>query len=308
MSVRRNDTVPMGSAYVRAFMITLVRGCDPTPSDPAPNAMFLRCAAAVESYVPRSGDDDRPRSLDRVVRELSSEAILPSMVLSRRVVSWEGAMRGFVGRGPQIAKLNALLDGIGGGTGGTRGRCVMLRGRRRVGKSRLVEEFSSHAGVPAVFFTASRQGRREIELFTAEVAESDLPGRDLLRAANPNDWDAALQLLAAAVPDDEPAIVVFDEFPYLLEGDASVDATFQKHWDRSLSKKPVLLILVGSDLAMMEELNTHGRAFYQRGTEMVVPPLSPVENATIVGMEDPDTAFDTYLVTGGLPLICQEWP
>jgi AAA+ ATPase superfamily predicted ATPase len=41
---------------------------------------------------------------------------------------------------------------------------------------------------------------------------------------------------------------------------------------------------------------------------MVVPPLSPVETATIVGIEDPATAFDAYLVTGGLPLICQEWP
>lgn len=59
---------------------------------------------------------------------------------------------------------------------------------------------------------------------------------------------------------------------------------------------------------MMEELNTYGRVFFQRCTEMVVPPLTPAEVAGIVGVEDPADAFDAYLITGGLPLICQEWP
>jgi hypothetical protein len=69
----------------------------------------------------------------------------------------------------------------------------------------------------------------------------------------------------------------------------------------------VLLVLVGSDLTMMEALNTHGRAFFQRGTEMVVPPLSPTETAAIVGSASAADAFDAHLVTGGLPLICNEW-
>jgi AAA+ ATPase superfamily predicted ATPase len=184
----------------------------------------------------------------------------------------------------------------------------MVRGRRRVGKSRLVEEFTLRAGAPTVFFAASRQGTREVALFAREVTESDLPDRDLFTAANPGDWDAALRLLAAALPGDRPSIVVIDEFPYLLEATEHLDAVFQKQWDRALSKKPVLLILIGSDLAMMEELNAHGRAFYQRGTEMVVPPLSPTETAEAIGLDSPGDAFDAYLVTGGLPLICQEWP
>jgi AAA+ ATPase superfamily predicted ATPase len=102
----------------------------------------------------------------------------------------------------------------------------MIRGRRRVGKSRLVEEFIARAQVPSVFFAAARQGAREVELFTAEVVESDLSGRALFVGANPNDWDAALRLLAAALPDDERSIVVIDELPYLLETDRSLDATF----------------------------------------------------------------------------------
>ncbi|MGH8998973.1 MAG: ATP-binding protein [Acidimicrobiia bacterium] len=217
-------------------------------------------------------------------------------------------MPGFIGRVQEIGALHRALDAVEVGAGARRGRCLLIRGRRRVGKSRLVEEFTSRAGVPSVFFAASRQGPREVGLFAAEVADSDLPGRELFAAANPTDWDGALRLLAAALPADRPSIVVIDEFPYLLEADPTLDATFQKQWDRILSKKPVLLLLIGSDLTMMEALNTHGRAFYQRGTEMVVPPLSPAETAAVVGADGPADAFDAYLVTGGLPLVCGEWP
>ena len=94
--------------------------------------------------------------------------------------------------------------------------------------------------------------------------------------------------------------------PYAPRGCAAVRSsylpcTLQKLFDRTLSKLPVLLVLIGSDLSMMESLNTYGRPFYQRGTEMVVPPLNPAE---VAAMRDtgPADAFDAYLVSGGLPL------
>ncbi len=100
---------------------------------------------------------------------------------------------------------------------------------------------------------------------------------------------------------------MIDEFPYLVAANATVEAIFQKQWDRLLSRRPVLLILVGSDLAMMEALNTHGRAFFQRGAEVVIPPLTPVEVGSIVGAAGAAEAFDAALVTGGMPLLCSDW-
>jgi AAA+ ATPase superfamily predicted ATPase len=215
-------------------------------------------------------------------------------------------MAGFVGRERELASLARQLVSVRSGEDRP-GRCLLVRGRRRVGKSRLIEEFCARAGVPSVFFVASRQGRREPELFAAELAQSDLPGRGVATGVTPDSWDAALRLLAAAL-NGTPAVVVVDEFPYLVEGDPSIEATFQKQWDHLLCRAPVLLVVIGSDLAMMEALNTHGRAFFQRGTELVVAPLSPVETGTIVGASDAAAAFDAYLVTGGLPLVCNEWP
>jgi AAA+ ATPase superfamily predicted ATPase len=176
-----------------------------------------------------------------------------------------------------------------------------MRGRRRVGKSRLAETFVERAQVPTLYFTASRQGADELELFAEEALASRFRGAELFAGIVPDTWDAALRLLHQVLPADEPTVIVIDEFPYLIEKDPSIEATLQKQWDRLLSRKPVLLILVGSDLAMMEALNTHGRAFFQRGTEMVVPPMSPKETAEIVGIGSAADAFDAYLLTGGLP-------
>lgn len=219
-------------------------------------------------------------------------------------------MNGFIGRRTELGLLEDLLEPVAtGGRGGRPGRAVLIRGRRRVGKSRLVEEFLEQAGLPHVFFTAVG-GSREEDLagFTTEVAASSLP--DASRFADftaPQTWDAALSLLASALPPDTPSVVVLDEMPYLVREDPTFEGALQKAFDRTLSKLPVLLILIGSDVAMMEKLNTYGRPLYQRGTEMVVPPLTPHDVATMLDLPPAD-AFDAYLITGGLPLLLEEWP
>lgn len=219
-------------------------------------------------------------------------------------------MAGFVGRDRELATLNRMLERVAsGGHAGRPGRAVLMRGRRRVGKSRLVEEFVERSGVPSLFFTASAQPNRDsdLALFTEAALASDLPGAQTFADQSPASWDAALRLLASALPDDRPAIVVLDEMPYLLANDPGFEGTLQKQFDRELSRRPMLLVCIGSDLAMMEALNEYGRPFHQRATEMVVPPLNPADVADMLGLAAPD-AFDAYLVTGGLPLILDEWP
>lgn len=217
-------------------------------------------------------------------------------------------MRSFVGRAKELGSLQAAYERVEQQLGGAKpGRLIMLRGRRRVGKSTLLEEFIDRVGCPHVFFTSSRQTIREPSLFAVELAASSLPGAAVAAGQRPRDWNAALELLAAALPDDQVSVVVIDEFPYLIEADSSIEAIFQKAWDRQLQLKPVVLVLVGSDLAMMERLNDADRALHQRGTEMIVHALNPRETAQIVESPTAADAFDAYLITGGLPLICDEW-
>jgi AAA+ ATPase superfamily predicted ATPase len=213
----------------------------------------------------------------------------------------------FIGRTEQLVRLEKFLRRVREADDDRPGRALLLRGRRRVGKSRLVEEFVERSDVPHVYFAATgRPPVQELALFAQEVAASSLPGADLFQGNQPESWDAALRLLAAALPNG-PSIVVLDEIPYLIASDPHFEGTLQRAFDRELSRRRVLLVGIGSDLSMMEALGEYGRPFHQRASEMVIPPFTPAEVGDMLDL-DPADAVDATVVTGGLPLICGEWP
>jgi len=218
-------------------------------------------------------------------------------------------MHRFIGRSRELRALGSTLDEVrrAGGDAAQPGQCVLIRGRRRVGKSTLVEEFLRHAAVPHLFFTAGGGSAEDelVELLDA-VAGSTLPDRSLFAEEAPTQWNAAFRLLAEILPDDSPSVLVIDEVPYLMERIDAFEGMLQRAWDRLLSRKPVLLLLVGSDLSMMEALDSYDRPFHQRGREMVVGPLDPADLSEMLELE-PAAAFDAALITGGLPLICRDW-
>ncbi|MFI9580975.1 ATP-binding protein [Streptomyces sp. NPDC052236] len=217
-------------------------------------------------------------------------------------------MRRFIGRDRELRVLRAAFEEVRDAAGSAKpGQCILMRGRRRVGKSSLVEEFLRRAEAPSLFFTAAG-GSAEDELteLLDSVATSTLPERELFAEEVPGQWNAAFRLLAEVLPDDTPSVVVIDEVPYLMDRIDAFEGMLQRAWDRLLSRKPVLLLLVGSDLSMMEALNSYDRPFHQRGREMVLGPLNPADIGEMLGLE-PAAAFDAALVTGGLPLVCAEW-
>jgi AAA+ ATPase superfamily predicted ATPase len=214
----------------------------------------------------------------------------------------------FIGRERELALLDALLAEVGAAVGEPRpGQCLLVRGRRRIGKSSLVEAFVDRAGVPAMFFTAAGASTDiELESFVEAVSSSALPDRSVFDDAAPGNWSAALRQLAGILPDDRPSVVIIDEVPYLMERVDAFEGILQRAWDRELSRKPVLLVLIGSDLSMMEALSSYGRPFHQRGKELVLGALNPAEVGEMLQLA-PAEAFDAALVTGGLPMICAAW-
>ncbi|MEV8311106.1 DUF234 domain-containing protein [Streptomyces flavidovirens] len=220
-------------------------------------------------------------------------------------------MDDFIRRECELAALDRMVKRTeAGGRAGRPGRAVLMRGRRRVGKSRLVEEFIERSGLPSMFFTASaqtthcRNGPEAVHRGGRRIGSPRGRGHARTGAQGLGRRPASSR---GALPTDRPSVVVLDEMPYLIKNDPGFEGTLQKLFDRELSRRPVLLLCVGSDLAMMERLNDYDRPFHQRGTEMVVPPLSPADVADILRLP-PAEAFDAYLVSGGLPLVLEEWP
>lgn len=128
--------------------------------------------------------------------------------------------------------------------------------------------------------------------------------RALLTDTSFDGWEPFLRLIASMT--SAPTIIVIDELPFLLEGDPALEGVLQKVWDRYLSRAPVLLIIVGSDLSMMESLGQYDRPLYQRMREMVIHPLSPAETAQMLQL-DAATALDAHLIHGGFPTLVRAW-
>lgn len=211
----------------------------------------------------------------------------------------------FVGRKRQLTLLEQEFAEV---QRSGRGRFVLLRGRRRVGKSRLVAEFLARNSPPAVFFAAT-PAPPEVELrrFSEAVGRSTLPAAALVRGGTVfGSWEGALSAVGLS-SSGGACVVVLDELPYLIDGRPEVEAQLQHVWDQVLEHHPVLLVAIGSDLAVMAALTSHGRPLFGRPTrEMVLEPLTVAEIGELLRLE-PAEAVDAALIVGGFPLVAQSW-
>jgi uncharacterized protein len=212
----------------------------------------------------------------------------------------------FVGREAELGLLRKRLERVAASGEGV---ALTLRGRRQIGKSRLVQEFCDRSDAPFLFYTATK-GASPVEAtgeFYAELADSTLPADPALVPTTPTgNWAEAFRSLAATLPA-RPSIVVIDELPWLAEQDTSFDGVLQTAWDRLLRPRPVLLLLLGSDLHMMERLTAYDRPFFGRADNLSLGPLNPAEVADALGLAGTD-AIDAHLACGGLPGILRSWP
>lgn len=216
------------------------------------------------------------------------------------------AVTGFVGRGPELAVLRKRLRRVQ--QSGT-GIAVAIHGRRQVGKSRLVQEFCDSADVPYLFFTATKGASpvESVHSLCQELRDSPLPPEpDMVPLLDSGSWPDAFRVLAAVLPE-HPSIVVIDEMPWLAEQDPVFDGALQTAWDRLMQSHPVLLLLLGSDVHMMERFTSYDAPFYGRADKLPLNPLNPAETAAVVDLSGAD-AIDARLVSGGFPGILRTWP
>lgn len=217
----------------------------------------------------------------------------------------------FVGRD----QLFAWLDGELSRVTMSHGRFLALRGRRQVGKSRLVTEWLRRQDRPFLYYQAlNKPVEHELESFAGAIGRSNLSVLPNLVDAGIGwaGWEQALDALAlvgsgSLIGDgpiiDGPAVIVFDELPYLIGNDPSFEATLQAAWDHKLQHAGILLIVIGSDLHMMEALGSYDRPLYQRiDVQRQIHPLHVAEVADLLDASPVD-AFDTYLITGGFPKV-----
>lgn len=194
----------------------------------------------------------------------------------------------FLDRKEERARLSAALRGA-------HGTLAVLYGRRRCGKSRLLQEVLP--GHRAAYYVGDdREGSLQRASLATEV-ERLLPGFAAVRYP---DWESLLNRLWREAPGG--AVIALDEFPSLVATDPALPSLLQKLVDRRAASHPHL-VLCGSSQRLMQGLVLDRTApLFGRAREILkIRPLRAGFIKPALGLRDDVRAIEAFALWGGIP-------
>jgi AAA+ ATPase superfamily predicted ATPase len=201
-------------------------------------------------------------------------------------------MTEFVNRTEELARLHDLYAS-------DEAELAVIFGRRRLGKTALVTESIEGNDDAVVYQAKQKTSALQLQQFIDAAADA-YPGVRRIREA----WDEILRYLA-----EQDAIIVLDEFPYLVEQDESLPSVLQAMFDHELDESTATFVLVGSSISMMEEAALLGNSpLYGRSSLKLDIRQLPFD-AAMEFFDDAYTADEqvlTWGVFGGVPYYLEE--
>ncbi len=189
---------------------------------------------------------------------------------------------------------------------------VTCRGRRRIGKSTLIERFAEREGARFLKIEGRRPGPGlgngdELEAFAKQLAAQS----DAERGA-PANWLDAFRRLDGQLGWQRKTVVLLDEVSWLGGYDGSFADDLKVAWDGWFKKHDrLVMVLCGSVSAWIRENVIDNTAFLgRRSLDLVVPELGLADCAKFwghaAGRVGTREILDVLSVTGGVPRYLEE--
>lgn len=211
----------------------------------------------------------------------------------------------FIGRERDLRDLSALW-------GRDSGVLVTCRGRRRIGKSTLIEEFAAREADTFISIdgVAPRKGIGDVDQrrhFCEKIAQ--YVQRPVRMAEN---WVEAFVQLDEIIPSSGKSVVLLDEISWMAGSFADFPGYFKEAWDKRLRKHANLIfVLCGSVSAWIVENILNSTGFVGRDSlDLDLQELSPHECMMLLGPAGERMCvrerIDLLSVTGGVPKYLEE--
>jgi len=207
----------------------------------------------------------------------------------------------FIGREQELNRLKGLLSK-------QNASLIVVRGRRRIGKSRLLAEFGKEmksyffSGNPPIRKTSAQSQR---ELFAQQLERVGISG------IKPDDWGNLFWHLSKHTEKGR-ILIVFDEISWMGGKDPHFLGHLKTAWDMYFSKNPNLIIaLCGSVSSWIEKNILSSSGFLGRITiDLILEELPLHEcNGFWSPKESRITAYEKFKflsITGGVPLYLEQ--
>lgn len=208
----------------------------------------------------------------------------------------------FVGRKTEMEDLELLLRKKSASL-------VVIQGRRRIGKSRLVEEFGknkrfySFSGYPPKPETTAQMQR---DAFAKQLRDAfKLPGIES------DDWMTLFIWLAKNVKQGR-AVVLLDEISWIGSEDSDFLGKLKTAWDKYFKKNPKLILILCGSVSTWIEKNILNSTGFMGRTSLVLylRELSLNESSRLLTtMGSRASAYEKLkiiCVTGGVPRYLEE--
>ena len=198
----------------------------------------------------------------------------------------------FIGRQNELIKLNKLYDS-------GKFECAVIYGRRRVGKTTLINEFVK--GNDTIFFTGLETNSGEnLENLSRSIMglrygfDSAVPMFRSFQTALDSVYEMA---------KEKRIIMVIDEYPYLAASYRGISSLLQIQIDEKYKNSKLMLILCGSSMSFMEnQVLGYKSPLYGRRTAQFK--LLPFDFFEVKDYYSGFNLYDLatiYGVTGGIP-------
>lgn len=218
-------------------------------------------------------------------------------------------MANFIGRENELGTLAELLKKKSASL-------VVIKGRRRIGKSRLVEElairypfdaFYRFAGLPPTHETTVQSQR---DVFAGQLANQFGSSLDLLTSST-HDWSSLFSKLAEKLPPKGNVLLLFDEISWMGSKDSDFLGKLKDAWDVLFKKNDQLIFIICGSVSTWIEDNIISSTGYlgRISLELTLKELPLSDCMKFWGTSSAQVSsyekFKMLAVTGGIPLYLE---
>ena len=198
----------------------------------------------------------------------------------------------FIGRESELQFLNDAYES-------DKAEFIVLYGRRRVGKTELLNEFCKDKD--AIFYTC-REYTDTVQLksFTEKVKTYNIPALNFVDSFS--SWEHAFSSVMM-LPTNKKKLLIIDEFPYACKANESIPSVLQVLWDEKLRHENVMIVLCGSAMSFIErDLLSEKNPLYGRTTGIYkLKPLPFCDAQKFFPDYSTEDKIIAYAILGGIP-------